>query len=103
RRLASHDVVAVSLVDRLDEALPALGRVAFRDPETGESAIVDTSDAATQACYADLARARRQRRQKFFRAQGIDEIELRTGESYARPLLSFFRRRGARRLRSRRR
>ena len=100
RRLARHDVIAVTLTDRAEEVLPALGRVAFMDPETGASAVVDTSDLDVQARYRQIAETRRRTRQQAFAAMGIDEIELRTGEPFWRPVFAFFERRGDRRLRA---
>ena len=102
RRLTTrHDLVAVTLSDRTEEALPAIGLVEFMDPETGETAIVNTSDPRLQAAYRDRAAARRRKRQASFRAMGIDEVELFTHEPYIHPLFGFFRRRGARRVRRR--
>lgn len=102
RRLtARHDVVAVTLSDRAEETLPPIGLVEFLDPETGHSAVVDTSDPQVQIAYQEQAGARRRKRQAAFRALGIDEVELYTHESYIRPLFGFFRRRGARRVRRR--
>ncbi len=102
RRLARHDVIAVTLTDRMEEVLPALGRVSFMDPETGVSAVVDTSDPDVQQRYRQIAETRRRTRQQAFAAMGIDEIELRTGESFWRPVFAFFKRRGKRRLRAHR-
>jgi hypothetical protein len=100
RRLTDrHDVVAVTLSDRSELALPALGLVAFLDPETGDSSVVDTSDPNVQAFYQERGLERRRKRQGTFHALGIDELQLFTHESFLRPLFAFFRRRGQRRVR----
>lgn len=102
RRLtARHDVVAVTLSDRAEETLPAIGPVEFQDPETGATAVIDTSDPLVQTMYRESAASARRKRQAAFRALGIDEVELYTHDSYVRPLFAFFRRRGARRVRRR--
>ena len=90
---ARHDVVAVHLTDPLDEALPTVGLLTVRDPETGATVHLDTSsatgrDAFTRAAADDADRARR-----LFRRRQVDEIRLRTDAPYNRELLSFFQRR----------
>lgn len=102
RKLSRHDVVAVTLSDRAEQELPDVGKVAFMDPETGASAIVDTSDPAVQTRYSQLHEVRRRKRQHALRAMGVDEVELRTGDSFWRPVFAFFRRRSTRRLRPQR-
>lgn len=85
-----HDVVPVTLRDPSDAALPDVGLLRVRDPETGEVAVVDTRRAATYAAAAEEARLRLR---STFRRLALDEIELRADEPLAGPLLAFFRRR----------
>jgi hypothetical protein len=59
RRLAArHDVVCVALRDRLDTELPAAGLVALKDPESGQTVVLDTSSARVKRALADSQRLR---------------------------------------------
>jgi uncharacterized protein (DUF58 family) len=92
-----HDVVAITVTDPREEALPDVGVLAVRDPESGRTAVLDTAQRAVREAYdagrADgLARVRR-----TLTRLGIDEIELHTDRPYAASLLAFFRRRERRR------
>lgn len=88
-----HDLVAVSIVDAAEEVLPNAGVLVLADPETGEEVMVDTGSRALRDAYLGLHGRQRDERRKLFRRLAIDEIEVRTGESYINPLLAFFRRR----------
>jgi uncharacterized protein (DUF58 family) len=94
-RLASrrHDVVAVSITDAAEEALPDVGVLAVVDPETGCELAVDTGRQAVRALYAARVAGEREAIRRLFRRLGVDEIEVRTDRSYVGPLLAFFRRR----------
>src|SRR5207253_1971691 len=48
-----HDVVAVQITDPCELELPALGRVALEDAETGEIVEVSTNDAHKRAVFAE--------------------------------------------------
>jgi uncharacterized protein (DUF58 family) len=97
-RLAQrHDVVAVRLGDRLENEMPAVGLVRVRDPETGETRMLDTRSAVVR----DALRAGRQAaRQAVITATahaGVDLLELDASRPFAEPLVAFFRRRARRR------
>jgi uncharacterized protein (DUF58 family) len=90
---ARHDVVAVHLTDPLDAALPSMGLLAVRDPETGERMHLDTSSAAGREAFARAAAADADRARRLFRRRQVDEIRLSTDAPFNRELLSFFQRR----------
>ena len=90
---ARHDVVAVHLTDPLDEALPAVGLLSVRDPETGAVIQLDTSSAAGRAAFARVAASDAEHARRLFRRRRVDEIRLRTDTPFNRELLSFFQRR----------
>ena len=91
-----HDVTALVLGDRREEALPAAGLVAVEDAETGEQMVVDTGDRRVRAAYAAAATRRRDERRRALASSGIDQVELTTDSSYVEPLLAYFRRRAGR-------
>ncbi|HTR79183.1 MAG TPA: DUF58 domain-containing protein, partial [Gemmatimonadaceae bacterium] len=91
-----HDVVAVTVEDPSELALPDIGLARFTDPETGFTTDVDTSDSRVRAAYdASVTRERRARTQ-LLRRLSIDEIAVRTDLGIMEPLLRFFRTRTTR-------
>ena len=85
-----HDLVAVRTTDPLELRLPAAGLIIMSDPETGDLIPVDTGNPAFRDRYnAEVAREDQALR-KLFRQLAVDEIAIRTHESYIRPLLAFF-------------
>lgn len=93
-----HSLIAMTLQDRREMALPNVGLIELQDAETGESVIVDTRSAAARQLYAELKQRAEAERRHLFRASQVDNIDIRTDEPYVKPLLRFFRQRGARRL-----
>ena len=57
---ARHSVLAVEIGDPREAELPAVGRLALVDPETGERVEVDTSRPALRERFADAARQERE-------------------------------------------
>jgi len=91
-----HDVVAVEIGDRREEALPAIGLIELEDAETGEQIVVNTSDRAfRQAFQARIEKARADRLRTFRRTK-VDVMSLHTGDSYVEPLMRFFKERARR-------
>jgi len=93
-----HDAIALSVSDPREAEMPALGLVRVRDPESGESVVVDSSDVQFRADFAAAERARRDEVWGLLARYGIDRVPLSTGVSYMAPLMKFFQVR-ARRLR----
>ena len=62
----------------------------MEDPETGETMVIDTSDARLRAAFKDRSLARREERVRFFRTSGIDFVDLSTARPYDIPLVRFF-------------
>jgi len=92
-----HEVIALTLVDPMDLALPDLGLVHLEDAESGRRVLLDTSSAEVRRRYARAAEERAAARRASFASSGVEEVELVIGEDYVPPLLRFFRRRAARR------
>jgi uncharacterized protein (DUF58 family) len=97
KRLAQrHDVVAVTVEDPSERALPDLGPVRLVDPESGRVIVVDTGRPAVRARYAAQVADEQAARRTLFRRLAIDEIALRTDAGIVEPLMQFFRRRETR-------
>ena len=88
-----HEVIAVTLTDALDLALPEIGIVEVEDAERGDRILLDTGDARVRHRYAEAASERAAARRRALVAAGVDEIELRVGEAVVGPLVAYFRRR----------
>jgi uncharacterized protein (DUF58 family) len=97
---AKHDLVPVTLVDPRDFEIPDVGLAAFEDLESGESILVDTSDRAVRAHYANTMKKLAASRRQLFTKLGLDAVEIDTGGSFVLPLRDLFARR-ARRMRTR--
>ena len=92
-----HDMIAVSMTDPRELALPAAGLVALEDAETGDVRLVDTSSRRVRRAFEDAARRRVAERTALFRRAGIDEIALSSEAPAFGALLEFFRMREGRR------
>ena len=92
-----HDVVALTLIDPLDLQLPDLGLLEVEDAEHGDRLLVDSSDPGVRQRYAQAARERAEARRAALISSAIDEVEIRIDEGYMEPLVTYFRRRAARR------
>jgi len=88
-----HDVVAIVLIDPLDEALPDVGLLDVVDIEDGTRMVVDTGDRGVRGRYAAAAAARAGARDTRLSRAGVDRIDIRIEGDIADPIAAFFRRR----------
>jgi uncharacterized protein (DUF58 family) len=88
-----HDVVAIQINDPREDSLKGLGLMRMRDPETGEITVVDTGSRRWRQEYEDMRTREQARLEKFFKANGIDHLRIRTDEQYDATLVKFFRKR----------
>ncbi len=88
-----HDVVPLVLRDPFEAQLPNVGLLAVEDPETGELGYVDTGRRIVRESYAKELSRRDAARDKLFGRLGLDQVQLRIGDDYVKPLVAFFRRR----------
>jgi uncharacterized protein (DUF58 family) len=95
-----HDVVAVTVDDPSEQALPDIGLARFVDPESGATIDIDTSDPQVRAQFAATVEEELASRRRLLRRLAIDEIPVHTDGSVVEPLIRFFR---ARETRARRR
>jgi len=92
-----HDCVAVRLRDPREVDLPEVGLVSWRDAETGQELLVDTSSAAVRTQLAERARRHDQRLERSLRQAGVDLVDVDATGSYVEPLHRFFAARAGRR------
>ena len=86
-----HDVIAVNIFDPREKALPDIGMITLRDPETGTTGLFDTGSARFRRAFEALSRRRAEQLEQRFRNSGIDFISINTAESVVDPLVRFFR------------
>ena len=91
-----HDVLAVRLVDPLEQEWPDLGWITLRDPETGDTLQVDTHDPRFRARFAALAREREQQLHSQLAQAGADALDLVTDGDWPQALMRFAQLRKAR-------
>ncbi len=91
-----HDLVAIRLIDPLEERLPGVGLVEFEDLETGETILLDTSMAEIRETVEENALTEKNKLDKAFKSIGVDHIDIYTDQSYVQPLTRFFRARARR-------
>jgi uncharacterized protein (DUF58 family) len=85
-----HDVIAVSVTDPREEALPDVGRICIEDAETGLVVQIDTGSAKVREAYANQSRQRRERTAERIRSLGVDLLEFVNGQKWLPALMSFF-------------
>ncbi|MDZ7719510.1 MAG: DUF58 domain-containing protein [Balneolaceae bacterium] len=88
-----HDLVNLVINDKLEEDLPDIGIVPFRDAETGKESLVDTSSKKVREAYRERVRERKKSLQEYFLKNKMDSIDVYTNRSYIKPLINFFQRR----------
>lgn len=99
-RLASrHDVVAVTIDDARELALPDAGWVDLQDAETGGRVLLDSSHGPTRTRFRVAAERQVQERARKLIQAGVDRVALHTHVPYAVPLRRAFAERARRRKR----
>lgn len=91
-----HDIVSITITDPRELELPNVGFIELEDAETGETFLVDTSSTDVRSEFATETSVTVQQREKLFRSLNVDYINIRTDQSYAEPLMRFFRMRAKR-------
>ncbi len=92
-----HDLVAVNICDPREQLLPDVGIVVLQDAESGEVVEVDTGSRRTRELFGAVAQRGRETLLRMLNAEAIDSLMLTTDQPYLGSLISFFRRREARR------
>jgi uncharacterized protein (DUF58 family) len=88
-----HDVIAIRLVDPLEQQLPDMGMLTMRDAETGEQIFIDTGDNGFRQRFADHAQQHETQLVASFTRAGVDCLELTTNGAVHDGLIDFIRQR----------
>jgi uncharacterized protein (DUF58 family) len=91
-----HDLVAIHIIDPLEEKLPSVGLLELEDLETGETLLLDTSVSEVRDSISENVYSERAKLERLFKSIGVDFIDIYTNKSYIKPLTRFFRLRARR-------
>jgi uncharacterized protein (DUF58 family) len=88
-----HDVIAVDLHDPLEVGIADVGVLALEDAESGELVWIDTGDPAWRQIFERRASRFDAGKRKTLANAGVDRIQIRTDQDYAKALTIFFKKR----------
>ncbi|MBK8956720.1 MAG: DUF58 domain-containing protein [Saprospiraceae bacterium] len=88
-----HDLIGLLLRDPLEKAMPASGLFQFRDLETDEEVLLDTTDLKWQKKYREQQNAHLSRIRQILLKSKASYLELQPDETYIKTLLNFFKKR----------
>jgi uncharacterized protein (DUF58 family) len=91
-----HDLVAIHIIDPLEERLPSVGLLELEDLETGQTILLDTSVSEVRESISENAYSERSKLERLFKSIGVDYIDVYTNQSYIKPITRFFRLRARR-------
>jgi uncharacterized protein (DUF58 family) len=77
-----HSVLAIEVSDPRESELPAVGRLALVDPETGERIEVDTSRRRVRERFAELERERRAEIARELKRLHVEHVTLSTDRDW---------------------
>lgn len=92
-----HDLICLHLQDRREEEFVSVGLVKFFDPESGEERFVDTNSKLVKKHFYKIREQREKFINKLMNASGVDYCKIYTHESFVKPLMALFRKRGGKR------
>ena len=85
-----HDPVVIRVSDPAEETLPDVGFVTLKDPETGKTALVNTSSRRLRKQWQAHMTNHRAYLNDLFKKAGIDQVELVTNGPVVGPLTRLF-------------
>lgn len=88
-----HDISVIGVYDPRDKSLPDVGLVHVKDAESGKSAWVNTSRAATRREFAAWNASVDEQTSKLLMKYNIDNVSIATDEDYVKGLMTFFQKR----------
>ena len=91
-----HDMIAVTITDPRESAMPNVGLMELEDAETGNRFSIDTSKKQARELYASNFKNMVNARTKLFGSINMDHIDIGTERSYVEEFVRFFRMRARR-------
>jgi uncharacterized protein (DUF58 family) len=93
-----HDVIAVRVLDRHELEWPKCASIVIEDAESGETVSFAGGMRAPCRAFEEAALSMHDIGKKICERSKVDMIDIRCGEDYVKPLVSFFRKRTRRRV-----
>lgn len=88
-----HDLVSIRVNDEHEDTLPDLGIIPFKDSESGQEIMLDTSSKTVRETYRKRRLENKKELADKLLKMKIDSVEVNTNQSYVQPLMNFFLRR----------
>ncbi|NQU14349.1 MAG: DUF58 domain-containing protein [Desulfobacteraceae bacterium] len=85
-----HDLIVIRISDPAEEKLPDVGLITFRDPETGQVALINTGSKGLRARWRAYQKEQTAHLTDIFSRAGIDQVELSTDGPVVEPLTRLF-------------
>ena len=85
-----HDLIGLVLSDPREKELPKAGLVKFKDAETGEIRVIDTSNKEVRNWFYKKQKEGSEKLRSLFISGRIDSVNINAGTSYVKPLVDFF-------------
>ncbi len=85
-----HDLTVIRVTDPAEEALPEVGMIALKDPETGETALINSNSKRLRERWRAYQKEQRDYLTDLFRRAGVDHVELVTNGPVVEPLARLF-------------
>lgn len=92
-----HDLMALKIYDIHEEEFPDLGLIPVVDEESGLMEWINTGDKQVRHAFKTAALERNGRLQDQLKRAGVDFTKIGTHESYTKPLMALFKKRGSKR------
>ena len=93
-RHAGHDVILFHVLDEAEATFPFQGMVDLKDPESGESLVLDAE--GIRGDYLETLEALCGRYEKEYQSMGVDYVRLDTSMRFDRALVGYLSQRRAR-------
>jgi len=85
-----HDLTVIRVTDPAEEVLPEVGMIALKDPETGETALINSNSKRLRERWRAYRKEQTDYLRDLFRRAGIDHVELVTNGPVVEPLTRLF-------------
>ena len=88
-----HDLTVIRISDPAETELPRVGRIMLTDPETGETALINTGQKRLRDQWQAHRKAQNASLDDLFRRAGVDYVDLYTNGRVVEPLIRLFEKR----------
>jgi uncharacterized protein (DUF58 family) len=85
-----HDLTVIRVTDPAEEILPEVGMIALKDPETGETALINSNSKRLRERWRAYRKEQTDYLRDLFRRAGIDHVDLATNRPVVEPLTRLF-------------